>query len=640
MGGNKNSAHASRAPGGLSWPFRDRHEVIFVNLPSTQAAPDLASPRAEDVLRRIFGYERFRGHQSEIIAQVAGGGDALVLMPTGGGKSLCYQIPALMREGVGVIVSPLIALMEDQVQALLQLGVRAAALNSSFGPERQREIEAQLLAGELDLLYVAPERLTQPRMLNLLRRARVGLFAIDEAHCVSQWGHDFRPEYLGLGVLAEQFPGVPRIALTATADERTRVEIARRLDLEQARVFISGFDRPNIRYRVSEKRSAREQLLQFIRGEHAGDAGIVYCLSRKKVEAVAEFLVAKGVRALPYHAGLSSEQRAEHQSRFIKEDGLVMVATIAFGMGIDKPNVRFVAHLDLPKSLEAYYQETGRAGRDSLAADAWMAYGLQDVITLRQMLESSEAGEEHKRVERHKLEAMLAYCELTGCRREALLRYFGETFQPPCGNCDSCLEPVETWDATEAAQMALSCVYRTGQRFGVNHLIDVLTGKDGERIRQLRHDQLSVYGIGKDLDQRQWRSIFRQLVARGLLSVDLEGHGGLHLAESCRAVLRGEQRLELRRERKPVRSAKRAAREERFHSPADAALFDALRARRRAIAEEQGVPPYVIFHDATLMEMVEHRPDTLAQLRLLNGVGERKLALYGDDFLEVVRDHL
>ncbi len=594
---------------------------------------------AHEVLRRVFGYDRFRGHQQEIIEHTAAGGDALVLMPTGGGKSLCYQIPTLLRHGVGIIVSPLIALMEDQVQALLQLGVRAAALNSTLSLDEVREVESALRTGELDLVYIAPERLTQERTLALLERSPLALFAIDEAHCVAQWGHDFRPEYLGLSVLAERFPSVPRIALTATADERTRQEIAQRLKLEHARVFISGFDRPNIRYRITEKRSAREQLLRFIQREHPDDAGIVYCLSRKKVEAVAEFLVSKGLNALPYHAGLPAEQRAANQERFIREEGLIMVATIAFGMGIDKPNVRFVAHLDLPKSLEAYYQETGRAGRDGLPANAWMAYGLQDVMTLRQMLEDSEAAESHKRVERYKLESMLAFCELTTCRRQALLKYFGEEMPAPCGNCDTCLEPVETWDATEAAQMALSCVYRTGQRFGVNHLIDVLVGKDNERIKQLRHDQLSTYGIGKQLDGTQWRSIFRQLVAHGLLTVDLDGYGGLRLTEACRPVLRGETRLELRKERPGKRT--RSNRDSRlFDNPADEKLWNALRACRRRIAEEQGVPPYVIFHDATLKEMVEFRPDTEDQLRLLNGIGERKLALYGEAFLEAIREHL
>ncbi|MFZ5659755.1 MAG: DNA helicase RecQ [Pseudomonadota bacterium] len=589
-------------------------------------------------LHTVFGYDRFRAQQEEVIRHLIDGGDALVLMPTGGGKSLCYQIPALVRPGTGIVVSPLIALMQDQVSALLQSGVRAAYLNSTQDVQTAQQVERQLLQGELDLLYVAPERLLTPRTLNLLKRARLALFAIDEAHCVSQWGHDFRPEYHQLTVLHEHFPQVPRIALTATADEPTRKEIIQKLALEEARFFISGFDRPNIRYRVTQKQNAREQLLRFLESEHRGDAGIVYCLSRKKVEETAEWLRAKGWDALPYHAGLSAELRQRHQDRFLKEEGIVMVATIAFGMGIDKPNVRFVAHLDLPKSLEAYYQETGRAGRDGLPADAWMAYGLQDVITLRQMLEASEAGEARKRVERSKLEAMLGYCEVTTCRRQVLLAYFGDERPAPCGNCDTCLEPVETWDGTEAAQMALSCVYRTGQRFGVTHLIEVLQGKDNERIRSLGHQRLSTFGIGKELDAAQWRSVFRQLVALGFLTVDTEGYGSLRLTEACRPVLTGEQRLRLRKESKrpKARSTRRVS---RFDNPADEALWEALRRRRRELADEQGVPPYVIFHDATLMEMVEHRPQTLTRLGQLSGIGEHKLEMYGADFLEVIRGY-
>ncbi|MEW5789905.1 MAG: DNA helicase RecQ [Pseudomonadota bacterium] len=589
-------------------------------------------------LHTVFGYDRFRAQQEEVIRHLIDGGDALVLMPTGGGKSLCYQIPALVRPGTGIVVSPLIALMQDQVSALLQSGVRAAYLNSTQDAQTTQQVEWQLLQGELDLLYVAPERLLTPRTLNLLKRARLALFAIDEAHCVSQWGHDFRPEYHQLTVLHEHFPQVPRIALTATADEPTRKEIIQKLALEEARFFISGFDRPNIRYRVTQKQNAREQLLRFLESEHRGDAGIVYCLSRKKVEETAEWLRARGWDALPYHAGLSAELRQRHQDRFLKEEGVVMIATIAFGMGIDKPNVRFVAHLDLPKSLEAYYQETGRAGRDGLPADAWMAYGLQDVITLRQMLEASEAGEARKRVERSKLEAMLGYCEVTTCRRQVLLAYFGDERPAPCGNCDTCLEPVETWDGTEAAQMALSCVYRTGQRFGVTHLIEVLQGKNNERIRSLGHQRLSTFGIGKELDAAQWRSVFRQLVALGFLTVDTDGYGSLRLTEACRPVLTGEQRLRLRKESKrpKARSTRRVS---RFDNPADEALWEALRRRRRELADEQGVPPYVIFHDATLMEMVEHRPQTLSQLGQISGIGEHKLEMYGADFLEVIRGY-
>ena len=597
---------------------------------------------ALQILRSVFGYEQFRAPQAEVIATLVAGGDALVLMPTGGGKSLCFQIPAMLRPGTGIVISPLIALMQDQVAALKQAGVRAAFLNSTLDAESARAIEQQLLRGELDLVYIAPERLMLERTLDLLTRAKLALFAIDEAHCVSQWGHDFRPEYMQLSVLHERFPSIPRIALTATADEPTRREIIERLGLSKARLFISSFDRPNIRYRISQGGgSAREQLLRFLRAEHAGEAGIVYCLSRRRVEEIAEFLASQGLDALPYHAGLSSEVRERNQTRFINEEGVIIVATIAFGMGIDKPNVRFVAHLNLPKSIEAYYQETGRAGRDGLPADAWMVYGLQDVITLRQMLESSESGDARKRVERHKLDAMLGLCELTTCRRQALLSYFGEQPPGPCGNCDNCLTTPETWDASVPAQKALSCVHRTGQRFGVNYLVDVLLGKSDERIQRFGHDKLSTFGIGQDLAQQEWRGIFRQLISRGLLAVDLEGHGALKLTDACRAVLRGEERLMLRHEAKPEKKTKKTAARARaaFSTDADSTLWEALRARRLQLAKAQGVPPYVVFHDATLAEMVEQRPRTLSQLAHISGVGERKLAAYGEDFLEVIRAH-
>src|SRR3990167_1677860 len=507
-----------------------------------------AQPR--HILHSVFGYERFRGPQEEVIGTLMAGGDALVLMPTGGGKSLCFQIPAIARAGTGIVVSPLIALMQDQVAALKQAGVRAEFLNSTLDAAQARDIEGQLLRGELDLLYVAPERLMLERTLDLLASLpKLALFAIDEAHCVSQWGHDFRPEYMGLNVLHERFPDVPRIALTATADEPTRREIIERLKLEDARVFISSFDRPNIRYRIGQSGngpSARDRLLRFIRDEHANDAGIVYCLSRKRVDEIAAWLAAQGLTALPYHAGLGPDVRAANQSRFINEEGVIIVATIAFGMGIDKPNVRFVAHLNLPKSVEAYYQETGRAGRDGLPADAWMLYGLQDVITLRQMMEGSTAEEQYKRIERHKLDAMLGLCEMTGCRRQALLTYFGDPEPEPCGNCDNCLTPPQTWDATDAARKALSCVHRTGQRFCVNYLIDVLHGKVDERVQRFGHDKITTFGIGNDLSVPVWRSLFRQLIARGLLNVDAEGHGGLRLAERCRPVLQGAEKLWLR----------------------------------------------------------------------------------------------
>jgi ATP-dependent DNA helicase RecQ len=596
--------------------------------------------QALQVLRTVFGYESFRPPQDQVIATVIQGGDALVLMPTGGGKSLCYQIPSIVRAGVGIVVSPLIALMQDQVAALRQFGVRAAFLNSTLGAAEARAVEEALLGGELDLLYVAPERLLTGRFLDLLERAPLALFAIDEAHCVSQWGHDFRPEYIQLSVLHQRFPQVPRIALTATADEPTRREIIARLQLEQARVFLNGFDRPNIRYRIVERGSnARDQLLRFIRSEHDGEAGIVYCLSRKRVEEVAQWLAEQGLTALPYHAGLPAETRRRHQERFLREEGVIVVATIAFGMGIDKPDVRFVAHLNLPKSVEAYYQETGRAGRDGLPADAWMAYGLQDVITLRQMLAQSEADETHKRVEHHKLDAMLGLCELTSCRRQALLRYFGDVMEQPCGNCDTCLETPVTWDATQAAQKALSCVHRTGQRFGVNYLIDVLLGKDDERMRRFGHEQLSVFGIGQELSVNEWRGVFRQLIARGLLAVDLEGHGALRLTERCRQVLRGEETVMLRRDSTPAKTSRSRRKGGAAVATAEQALWDALRGKRRELAEEQGVAPYMIFHDATLMEMMAARPATLAALAEVSGVGARKLEAYGEAFLEVLQQH-
>lgn len=595
---------------------------------------------AQQILKHVFGFERFRGQQQAVIEAVAGGDDALVLMPTGAGKSLCYQIPALMRRGTGIVVSPLIALMQDQVQALCQAGVRAASLNSTLAPQATQAVERRLLDGELDLLYLAPERLMLERTLDLLGRVELSLFAIDEAHCVSQWGHDFRPEYLQLAVLAQRFPGVPRIALTATADQPTRRDILQRLSLaSSARVFVTGFDRPNIRYQVTDGGSGRERLLRFMQREHEGDSGIVYCLSRKKVEATAEFLAARGWTALPYHAGLSKETREANQTRFVREEGVVMVATIAFGMGIDKPDVRFVAHLNLPKSLEAYYQETGRAGRDGLPADAWMAYGLQDVILLRQMLDASGADDAHKRIERQKLEAMLAYCEMTTCRRQYLLRYFGEEGSGPCGNCDVCLEPPQTWDATQAARKALSCVYRTGQRFGVAYLVDVLLGKASERMQRLGHDRVSTFGIGTELSATAWRALFRQLMARGLVASDAEGHGGLRLTSTAKPLLRGEISLQLRREAKSAGRgrSKRSGGGVRFDRAVDGELWEALRARRRELAQAQGVPPYVIFHDATLAEMVRARPTSLSELAVLPGIGDAKLQRYGNRFLEVVR---
>ena len=592
----------------------------------------------QQILQHVFGFPDFRAPQDEIISTLVDGGDVLVLMPTGGGKSLCYQIPAIAREGVGVVISPLIALMQNQVDALKQLGVSATFLNSTLAFETVHRIEQSLRQGEVDLLYLAPERLVQPATLALLRELDISLFAIDEAHCVSQWGHDFRADYLHLNILATEFPSVPRIALTATADIRTRTEIVSRLSLDEARQFIVGFDRPNIRYRIALKTNPRQQLLQFLKNEHRNDAGIIYCLSRRKTEETATWLSQQGFEALPYHAGLDSETRAKNQARFLNEESIIIVATIAFGMGIDKPDVRFVAHLDLPKTVESYYQETGRAGRDGEAANAWLVYGLQDVIKLRQMMENSEGSDEHKRAEQHRLNAMLGLCEITSCRRHALLRYFDEDSPERCGNCDTCIDPVDTWDGTEAAQKALSAVFRTDQRFGVNHLIDVLQGSNTEKIRQFEHDKLSTFGIGQTLDINQWRSVFRQLVARGYISVDLERYGALRLEQKCRPLLKGEQQIELRRD-----SGKKAvARQTKTPLPEDinVGLWEALRECRRLFAEAQGVPPYVIFHDKTLREMAEQMPQNTSEFGLLTGVGERKLEKYSEAFLAVIQEAL
>jgi ATP-dependent DNA helicase RecQ len=598
----------------------------------------VAMNNAQQILQSVFGYESFREPQDAIIQTVIDGGDALVLMPTGGGKSLCYQLPALARSGCGIVISPLIALMQDQVSAMRQLGVRASYLNSTLDASEARAVERDLLSGELDLLYIAPERLTQGHCLALLEQAEIALFAIDEAHCVSQWGHDFRSDYLKLSLLHERFPTIPRIALTATADERTRAEIILRLDLGEARQFIAGFDRPNIRYRIALKTNPRAQLLHFLQDEHAQDAGIVYCLSRKKTEEISLWLQGQGFNALPYHAGLPSALRANHQARFLREESVIVVATIAFGMGIDKPDVRFVAHLDMPKTIESYYQETGRAGRDGEPADAWMIYGLQDVIKLRQMMASSDGSEEHKRAEQHRLNAMLGLCEITSCRRESLLNYFGDSLAQPCGNCDTCLEPVDTWDGTEAVRKALSAVYRTGQRFGVNHLIDVLRGADNSKITQFDHQQLPTYGVGKELENTQWRSVFRQLVARGYLSVDLAQFGALRLEEKCRPLLRGEQDIQLRRDA----ADKTGRRQTKTILPADidVGLWEALRECRRLLAEEQGVPPYVIFHDRSLKEMCAILPRTPLEFGHITGVGERKLDKYGTAFLRVINEYL
>jgi ATP-dependent DNA helicase RecQ len=598
---------------------------------------------AVEILRRVFGYAQFRGQQQAIIDHVGAGGDALVLMPTGGGKSLCYQIPALLRPGTAIVISPLIALMQDQVAALRQCGVEAAFLNSSQDGVEQREVERRFAEGALKLLYVAPERLLTERCLSLLGRVPLALFAVDEAHCVSQWGHDFRPEYRQLTVLHERFPDVPRIALTATADAPTRREILERLRLESAQTFVASFDRPNIRYRVVEKENSKKQLLAFL-GAHGGESGIVYCLSRKRTEQTAEWLAEHGINALPYHAGMDAAARNANQQRFLREDGIVMCATIAFGMGIDKPDVRFVAHIDLPKSLEGYYQETGRAGRDGLPAEAWMCYGLGDVVTLTQFIAQSESGEERKRVERAKLDALIGYAESTTCRRQRLLAYFGETGMSHCGNCDNCQAPPQTWDGTVAAQKALSCMIRTGQRYGVGHLTDVLRGEGTERVRALRHDALPTFGIGNDLDERQWRSVFRQLVAAGIAATDEEGFGVLRALPASRPVLRGESSVRLRHvadreERRAARKASRAGSRASTLSiaPHEEVLWNALRDLRARLAREQGVPAYVVFHDATLLQMLRERPRTRDQLGAISGVGVNKLARYGDAFLQLVR---
>ena len=598
---------------------------------------------ALSVLNTVFGYAEFRKPQDEVINTVINGNNALVLMPTGGGKSLCYQVPALIRSGCAIVISPLIALMQDQVNALTLLGVNASFLNSSLDHQQANNVEQALMQGQLDLLYIAPERLTQPRMLSLLQQCNIALFAIDEAHCVSQWGHDFRADYLQLSLLPQQFPLVPRIALTATADPRTHKEISEKLQLDDAKHFVAGFDRPNIQYRIGQKANARQQLLNFIRHEHAHDAGIIYCLSRKKTEETANWLCQRGLQALPYHAGLPNEVKELHQNRFLREDGLIIVATIAFGMGIDKPDVRFVAHLDLPKSIESYYQETGRAGRDGQAANAWMVYGLQDVIKLKQMLDKSQAPEQQKRIERQRLDAMLGLCEITTCRRQTLLHYFAEHLAKPCGNCDTCITPVEKWDGTDAARKALSCVYRSGQRFGVNHLIDILLGKNSAKITQYQHQQLTTFGIGTELDTNQWHSVFRQLVSRGYIYADMDSFGAFKLTDKCRPLLRGEESIELRKDNTQLSKKQNARKSSKSKVKANVPehaepLWQALRALRKKLADEHGIPPFTVFHDSALIDMITTKPGNREQLLAISGVGVSKLDKYGDQFLAVLSE--
>ncbi len=593
---------------------------------------------ATGILREVFGYTAFRGHQAAVIDQATAGNDALIIMPTGGGKSLCYQIPAMLRAGTGLVISPLIALMQDQVSRLAEVGINAGFLNSSQTTDEQQAVLGQLRSGQLELLYVAPEGLVSGRVRDVLDSASLSVIAIDEAHCVSQWGHDFRQDYLALGDLKRWFPGVPRLALTATATAETRADIVERLELDEPGVFVSPFDRPNIRYDVQPKTNPRQQLTRFL-SNHQDDAGIIYCLSRKKTEDTARWLAEEGYDALPYHAGLDADIRRRNQQRFLNESGVIIVATIAFGMGIDKPDVRFVAHLDLPKSLEAYYQETGRAGRDGDPASAWMIYGLQDVVRMRQMLDQSEGSEEFKRHERARLDALLGWCEVSGCRRRPLLAYFGDSLAEDCGNCDGCLNPVDTWDGTEASQKLLSAVYRTGQRFGAAHVIDVLLGKSTEKTTQHGHEALSVFGIGKEHAQNAWRSVIRQLVVQGYLRADADRYGALVLTPESRSLLRGESAVRFREEpKRQPKAASRASAADIDVVSVDPELWEALRSCRQSLAREHGVPPYVIFHDKTLRQMLLQKPETPGELMAINGVGRTKLDRYGERFLSILRD--
>jgi ATP-dependent DNA helicase RecQ len=604
---------------------------------STQISP-------QDILKKYFGYDSFRGHQRDIIEHLISGNDAFVLMPTGAGKSICYQIPAMLRPGVGIVISPLIALMQDQVDALHQLGVRASFINSTLSMGEIRSIEQKTISGDIDLLYVAPERLTTSNFMNLLERTKIALFAIDEAHCVSQWGHDFRPEYLQLSILPEQFPKIPRIALTATADSVTRRDILLKLNLKKSKEYISSFDRPNIFYRVVIKQNAKTQLDNFLKTDHSGDSGIVYCLTRKKVESTAKWLSEKGYKALPYHAGLDDSLRKKHQRRFLDEESVIIVATIAFGMGIDKPDVRFIAHLDLPKNIESYYQETGRAGRDGQNADAWLAYGLSDIVAVGRILDNSNGSEEFKRIQRQRLQSMTGYCESVSCRRQVLLNYFDESYPKPCGNCDNCNDKVEIWEGAVAAQKAMSCVYRTGQRFGAQYLIDVLLGKENERIIRFKHNKISTFGIGGELNENEWKSVFRQLIAAGYIEVDMTGYGGFSLPEKGLIALKKKENIPLRKD--PLQSKMTQSKTPKTHfinslvTQDSEALWEDLRSLRLEIARDKGIPPFVIFHDKTLAEIVSRLPQTLDELSGIYGVGQKKLETYGKQFLDVVINHV
>jgi len=598
----------------------------------------------QDILKKYFGYESFREHQKDIIEHLISGNDVFVLMPTGAGKSICYQIPAMVRSGVGIVISPLIALMQDQVDALHQLGVRASFINSTLSIGEIRSIEQKTISGDIDLLYIAPERLTTASFMQLLERCKISLFAIDEAHCVSQWGHDFRPEYLQLSILPEQFPKIPRIALTATADAVTRRDIFSKLNLKKAKEYISSFDRPNIFYRVVIKQNAKTQLENFLKTDHPADSGIVYCLTRKKVESIAKWLSERGYTALPYHAGLDDSVRKKHQRRFLDEESVIIVATIAFGMGIDKPDVRFIAHLDLPKNIESYYQETGRAGRDGQRADAWMAYGLSDIVAVGRILDSSNGSEEFKRIQRRRLQSMTGYCESVNCRRQVLLNYFGETYAKPCENCDNCTESPEIWEGAVAAQKAMSCIYRTGQRFGAQYLIDVLLGKENERIIRFKHNKISTFGIGDELNENEWKSVFRQLVAAGYIEVDMTGYGGFSLAEKGRTALKKKEIIQLRKDPLQSKMIQNRTPKTQFMKSLEnqdsKELWEDLRSLRLEIAREEGIPPYVIFHDKTLAEIVDRLPQTLDELSGIYGVGQKKLENYGRHFLDVVIKHV